>query len=299
MVIKSFEWLKNPKRLGLLYIVPLEILLNLIGMFPFIVAIYISFTDWTPITGDWWDASFIGTQNYFEILFDNIFINSVLRTLGIVIVCITIEFLLGLILALLFLEELVGKRILTSIAILPMMFMPAVTGYVFYMAFQSSGQINLTLSLILGSTIAISWLSDPMLSLFAIMITDIWQWTPFMFLVLFSGLIALPPDPVNSARILGGSRWQIFRDVELPLLKPVIFIALLLRAIEAFKMFDIVFIITKGGPGYATQTLSVFLYEEGFKFLKMAYVTAGGLIIMLLVAIVSWFAVKPILRRVV
>jgi multiple sugar transport system permease protein len=167
------------------------------------------------------------------------------------------------------------------------------------MAFQNSGQLNLTLGLILGRSIEISWLSDPTLALFGIMIADIWQWTPFMFLVLFSGLLALPPDPINSARILGGSRWKIFRDVELPLLKPVIVIALLLRAIEAFKMFDTVFIITKGGPGYATQTLSVYLYEEGFKFLRMAYVTAEGLTIMILIAVVSWFAVKPILRRVV
>lgn len=291
------KWLKNPKWVALLFIMPLEVLLNLIGMFPFVVAIYLSFTNWTPVTGNWWEASIVGPQNYIKMLFDANFIRSIFLTAGIVGFCVTIEFLLGLLLAFLFLEDLLGKKILTSLAILPMMFIPAVTGYVFYVAFQSSGPLNLTLSLFLGTDVQLRWLRDPMLSFLGIVITDVWQWTPFMFLVLFSGLLALPPDPINAARILGGSGWQTFRDVQLPMLKPVIIVALLLRAIEAFKMFDIVYIITMGGPGYATQTLSLYLYEEGFKYLKMAYVAAEGLAIMLLVAIICWYAAKPLLRR--
>jgi multiple sugar transport system permease protein len=126
------------------------------------------------------------------------------------------------------------------------------------------------------------------------MIVDIWEWTPLMFLILLSGLMALPEDQINAAVILGASRWQRFRLVVFPLLKPVIIIAIIIRGMEAVKIFDPIWIMTSGGPGTSTESISVYLYKEGFKFMKWSWVAAGGILVMVVISIISIYALKPL-----
>ncbi len=291
------KWLNDPKKFGVLSIIPLELLLNILIMIPFIIGIYISTTKWSPVLGDWWDTTlFVGYQNYLALFQDIDFLSAIGRTVIIVSAAVALEFCIGLILALLFYGEIRGSRVLSSLAILPMTVIPIVSGYTFYLLFLGKGPINQILSTIMGQEVAIIWLGKPATALLCIILTDVWQWTPFVFLVLFSGFQALPTDPINAARVLGASRFRVFKDIMLPMLKPIIFVALLLRGIEAVRIFDPIFILTGGGPGRSTQTISFFLYEEGLKFMKLGYAAAGSIIILLTLAIFSWRLTKLIRR---
>jgi len=155
----------------------------------------------------------------------------------------------GLALATLFADEFPGKRIFYSILLMPMMVVPAVAGYMFFMLFQSGGPVNDILSSLTGSPVTIAWLSDPTLALFAVMVADIWQWTPLMFLILLAGLVGVPEDQIKAATLLGANPWQRFVTIVLPKMKTIIIIALAIRVIENFKIFDTLYIMTGGGPG--------------------------------------------------
>lgn len=297
MPTKIASWVKDPKRFALLLMIPLQIVMNFVGLFPLVAEIYVSFTDWTPLSGDWYRANLIGLTNYYRIIGDSLFFEAMGRTLFLTVICVLTEFLIGLGLALLFTREFFGKRFFTSLVVMPMMVVPAVTGYMFFMLFQKDGPVNGILSLIGGSEVKIPWLIMPGTALFSIYITDVWQWTPFMFLIMLSGLLALPSDPINAAKVLGASRLQIFRDITLPMLKPLITVALLLRSIEAFKMFDGIFIMTHGGPGTATQTASMYLYEMGFRAWRLGYVAAEALLIVLAMLLLAWYVVRPLFLK--
>jgi multiple sugar transport system permease protein len=137
------------------------------------------------------------------------------------------------------------------------------------------------LSIFLGRSIQTNWLGHPLLASLAVILADVWQWTPIMFIFLYSGLLTLSKEPFSAATVLGASRIQIFRYVTMPSLKPFILIAILLRSIELFKLFDVPFTMTRGGPGRATETISIFMFYQGFKAWKLAYVSAGAVIILI------------------
>ena len=281
-----------------LLIAPGQLLMLFIVAFPAAVAIYIGFTEWTPTSGDnvwgayhywhWFDG-------YWEALRSGGFWHSVWLTLLITVVCVGVEFLLGFLLALLFLKEFRGRGLLTLFFLLPMMVVPAVSGFIFFMLFQVDGPVNQGLTAILpGGVIHVHWLDDPSLAKWSVMTVDIWQWTPLMFLILLSGLVALPEDQMNQARILGASFWHQFRYLILPMMKPIILIALIIRAIETFKLFDSAFLLTGGGPGDATQTISVYLYRQVIINARWGYASAVAIIILIFVSAAGAFAVRPI-----
>lgn len=277
---------------------PTMAFLYFLGMFPIVLEIYVSFTNWTPIRGNWWELGskldFVGINNYVGLATDELFLLSILRTVAIVVGVVLAEFLIGLGLAYLFLEGFRAKKIFTSVLFLPMMVVPAINGYIFFMLFLRGGPINGILSAILGQTVETAWLQQGTTALMAVMFMDIWQWTPLMFLILLSGFAALPQEPINAAYVLGASKWYTFRRIMLPLLKPIIIIAIVIRSMEALKLFDGVFILTKGGPGYATQTFSIYLYEAGFRFGQLAYVAAAALVILVSLAFIMRRAVRPL-----
>ena len=121
----------------------------------------------------------------------------------------------------------------------------------------------------------------------SVILVDIWQWTPFMFLILLAGLQAIPQEPYEAAMIDGASAWQTFRDITLPLLKPAILIALLLRTMDLLRIFDQVFILTQGGPGFATETISLYIYKTAFRFFDFGYAAAMSFVLLILVNFIS------------
>jgi multiple sugar transport system permease protein len=280
-----------------LLVAPGQVLMFFLVAFPAAVAIYIGFTEWTPTSGrDWYGAYHFWHwfDGYWEALRSGAVWHSIWLTVLITVVAVGVEFVLGFGLALLFLKEFRGRGLLTLFFLLPMMVIPAVSGFIFFMLFQVDGPVNQALTAILPGSVGIHWLDDPSVAKWSVMTVDIWQWTPLMFLILLSGLVALPEDQMNQARILGANFWHQFRYLILPMLKPIIAIALIIRAMETFKLFDSAYLLTQGGPGDATATVSVYLYREVINNARWGYASAVAIIILIFVSVAGAFAVRPI-----
>jgi multiple sugar transport system permease protein len=243
-------------------------------------------------------AAFVGLGNFYEILVEGHggvygFYDTLRTTFVYVSIAVSIEFILGLIIAMLLNRELRGIRVVRALLLLPMMTAPAVAGFIFvYMYGQGYGPIDYylkALGLMAPDTVI---LADGNLALLALIVVDIWQWTPFMIMVLLAGLTALPKDPFEMAEIDGASKWLIFKHLTLPLLKPVIAIALLFRIMDAFKVFDYVYILTNGGPSGRTATVSFAAYLTSIKFFDVGLGSAFCLIIMWIILGISLFLIK-------
>ena len=190
-----------------------------------------------------------------------------------VVVGIAVEYVLGLAIALLMNRRLRGIGIFRTALLLPMAMTPIVTGMVWLILYNPNyGLINYLLGLV--GIQGPDWISQPNTALLALIIVDIWQWTPFMFLVLSAGLAGLPIEVSEAAKVDGANRWQEFWSVTLPLLKRTSLLAILLRVIDLWKVFDTIFALTKGGPGTATQTLNFYGYLQGFRWFNLGYAAA-------------------------
>ena len=276
---------------------PIQALLFSILLFPFLLEIYLSLSAWEPGPTPWFLAEFNYGQSFVQIVQDIRFLLSVGRTFLITGIAVTAEFLLGLAGALIFSKSFRGKKVLTSIFLIPMFFMPIIVAYNFWMIFQPQGPLNYIISLIIGRPFLLPWLSREIPALIAIILTDIWEWTPFMFLIMTSGIMALPENPISAAKVLGASDWQVFRMVKLPMLKNIIIIALVIRFMEAIKIFDTPFIMTGGGPGFATETLSIYTFIISIQNGRLGYGAAAALILLISILLLITPAVRPILRR--
>jgi multiple sugar transport system permease protein len=277
-------------KLAKWFTVPSHLLLAFIVIFPLIMQVYISLTWWTPLDGEpWYNAykSFAWFDNYAEIFRDRDLWASIWRTLIFVAICVPIEFFLGLLLAMAFYEKVPAQSVLYSVILIPMMVVPAIAGYTFYLIFQQTGPLNLILSVVSASASEINWLNNVTRAFIAIAITDIWQWTPLMFLILYAGLMSVPEDQMKAAALLGATGWQRFRRIAFPRMKAVMVIAIALRLIECLKIFDPIFVMTKGGPGVATQSLSLYLYKQTFGDNNWSYVAAIGLGILVLLSVIA------------
>ncbi len=292
------RWINQENVFKLILVAPLQVLMWAILIVPTLLVIYLSLVRWEPILGDWTQAPFNWLGNYVKVLSDPRFWEVLGRTLIIVFFAVGLEFLLGFALALFFSQrQLPGKRLFTSIILYPMMLPWVVVGFTFYLLFLDRGPVNYILMQLFGPGAAQPWFKEPPLAIGTIILADVWQWTPFMFLILYSGLGALPKEPVEAAMTLGATRWQIFRLITVPMLKPVIIIALVIRALECFKVFDLVYIMTGGGPGTSTESLSLFIYRTGFVYGQLSLAAAMAVLLLISIAIVTRFAIRPLEYR--
>jgi multiple sugar transport system permease protein len=264
---------------GRLFTVPGQVVSFLVLIIPLAVALYMSFTDWTPTRGGLGEAHFTGTENYSELLvWDTRFLEAVARTLIISAICLALEFAAGLGLAVLFMRRFRGKKILFSAFLSPMMVLPVVVGYTFWMLFQSNGPVNQILGFIGLS--GVDWFKSSLPAVIAVILTEVWHWTPLFFLILLSGLNAVPENPLRAAIILGASPGQLFLHVVLPMLRPVIMVAFVVRTMEIVKLFDEVFMLTRGGPGSSTETVSLYIYKLAFNDFQLAYGAAAAFLVL-------------------
>jgi multiple sugar transport system permease protein len=258
----------------------------------FALLIYLSFINWRLTRGDWWEAPFYAVKNFGRVLTDERFVGSIGNTLLYAFTAVPVEFVLGLLLALSVHKITRGKGFFSGIFLVPMMVVPVVVGYNFTMIFSEAGPFNQLLSFVTGSEIRVNWLADFVFSKVAIILADIWQWTAFMFLMLLAGLTGIPQEPIRAAKILGANSWQIFWKITLPLLKPVIVIALVLRLLETLKVFDTVLLITGGGPGTSSESVAMTIYKVGWEYNRISRSAAMALIVffgtMVLVFVCFW-----------
>jgi len=279
-------------------VLPAQLTMLAVVLIPTLIVIWLALTDWQPTQAiPWWRAEFVWFWNFYDLWYDERFINAVLRTLFVVAVCIVVELALALGLALLFLEEWWWKRMAVSVIILPMMIIPVDAANAFFMLFNDRGPINHLVSLAIGSPFHFSWLSHPTWAMLPIMLCEIWQWTPLMFLMVLTGLMSMPQNQIRAAIALGASPARIFRRIMLPLLAPVLGIAVLIRSIETFKIFDPVYILTRGQPGGATETISMYMYNGAFVYFRMGYIAAAALIVLVLVISLCIAMSKPLKRH--
>jgi len=290
---------KEQRKLGNLMALPAQLLLVFIVAFPLLMQLYVSTTWWSPLDGVPWYMAYESWNwfaNYTDLVDDSRLWGAIWRTLVIVIVCVPAQFLLGLGLATLFVDSFPGKTIFYTLLLTPMMVVPAVVGYMFFLLFQQSGPINDLIGIFSGNPAEINWLNDVNLAMVAVMIAEIWEWTPLMFLILLAGLSSVPEDQMRAARLLGANAWQRFWRIAIPRMKTVIIIALVLRTIECLKVFDTLFIMTVGGPGVATESISLYIYKRTFQDLEWSYVASIGLFILvalsLLAGIGIWFMAR-------
>jgi len=235
---------------------------------------------------------FIGLTNFINIFSDIYFWNSVFNTFIIVVFAVLIEFALGLCLALLLGKIFFGGRIIKSLFIIPMMLPPIVAGLNFKLIFDTFGPINEFLK-IFGID-PINWLGNPFWARTSVIIADVWQWTPFIFIILLAGLQSIPEELNEAAKVDGASGFNLFRFITWPLLVPSATVALAIRAIDAVKIFDVPFLLTAGGPGGATEVLSLYIYRATFRFGTMGYGAAMASIMLIGLSLLAVLIIKII-----
>ena len=227
---------------------------------------------------------FCGLNNIQNVLLDARFWNSFKVTVTILIVAVAIETLAGLFLSLLFRDRVYGKRIIISLLMIPIMISPMVIGIIWrFILNPEIGIANYILKLF--GLQPLVWLGDIKYALPSIILIDIWQWTPFMFIIFLSGMQGISLSLYEAAEVDGASELDLIRYITIPMLKPIMYIAILIRSIDSFKMFDLVYILTRGGPVNSTETASLYIYKTGFNFFNMGKASTMSYILLIIMTI--------------
>jgi multiple sugar transport system permease protein len=265
-----------------LLVAPALAVLLALAIYPLLSSITISLQQETAAGGVW------SLSHFRRLASDSFFRTAMAHTFVYAAAALTCELLLGLGLALLLNEQIRGRGLFRASLLVPMMLPTVVVGVVWRLLLNPNfGAINGTLKQIGINTENLTWTASPRLALLSVIVVDVWQWTPFVFLVLLAGLQAIPQEPYEAALIDGSSRWQTFRHVTLPLLKPAILIVLLLRTMDLLRVFDQIFILTEGGPGFATETISLYIYRAAFRFSDFGYAAAMSFVLLAVTNVVS------------
>ncbi len=276
---------------GGLFLLPAVAFLVFTSLYPLIYALVLTVYRWDLKISP--EKKFIGLDNFTHAAKDVEFHNSLWVTLTFVVVTVLIEIVLGMAIALLVTREMRGVRVVRSLLLIPMVMTPVVVGILWRMLFNPDfGLFNYILSLFGADPKKLLWLGDPDLALWAVMITDIWEWTPFVTLCFVAGLTSLPVDLQKAARVDGASAWQTFWRVSLPMMKSVILVVGLLRFLDAFKVVDTIYVMTYGGPGNSTKLLSFFIYETGLKYFNIGYASTISWIFIALMFIITYYFIR-------
>ena len=260
------------KRPYLFFLLPALILVFGISIFPMVYSIYMSFMNVTLVSGK--AAEFVGLFNYFKIFKDPVFASSVRLSLIYSGITVTSEIVLGIGLGLLINSLTTGKRLLRTIVSIPMLTTPVIVGITFkVMLLPEIGIVDYVLGGLFGIP-SIPWLGDPVLALLTVAAVDIWQWTAFVALIVLASVQGIPSDIYEAALLDGSSGLRTLFRITLPLIKPALVIAALLRLMDTLKVFDHIYVMTKGGPVGGTDFISVFMYRIGFKYFHISYASA-------------------------
>ncbi len=262
-----------------LLLAPTITVLLALSIYPLIYSVRVSLHD---------TSGNLALTNFTRLVNDQFFLSALAHTFVYAVIALTFEFAIGLGLALLLDSQVRARGLFRSLLLVPMMLPPIVVGVVWRLLLNANfGALNGTLKRFGVNTESLTWTASPKLAMASVIAADVWQWTPFVFLILLAGLQAIPQEPYEAALIDGSSGWQTFRHVTLPLLMPAIVIALLLRTMDLLRVFDHIFILTEGGPGFATETLSLYIYRTAFRFSNFGYAAAMSFVLLLVTNVIS------------
>lgn len=271
------------KNIYWLFPLPAVLFTILMIAFPVVYTIYISMTDMTLMHPN---SKFIGLQNYISLFQDTRFLASIGRTFAFTIFVVALETVLGVALALILNREFAGKGVIKACLLLPMIATPVAVGLVWSLFYEPTiGLANYILKCF--GLPASKWLASNTFALPSIAFIDIWEWTPMIALICLAGLAGLSREPYESALVDGARPSQVFWYITLPMLKPTIMTAVILRSIDAFKTYDIIYTLTNGGPGFASETLNIYAFNLSFEYFKFGYGGAALMVLFLIVLLAS------------
>jgi len=263
-------------------VVPAVVVIGSVIVFPWVFTIWMSFQEWT-VGGA---RTFAGLSNYARLGTDERFISSVGHTLVYTILAVILPLILGTLAALIFNTRLPFRGVLRGLFVMPMMATPVAVALVWTMMFHPQlGVLNYLLSFIgIGPQ---AWVFHPATVIPSLVLVETWQWTPLVMLIVLGGLAAIPAEPYESAAIDGANTWQRFRYITLPMIAPFLMVAVIIRTIDALKSFDIIYAITQGGPGTASETINLYLYSVAFAYYDVGYGSAIAVVFFALVVALS------------
>ena len=272
------------------FVLPALVVVLAVIIFPWLFTIWMSFQEWKVGS----PTVFVGFANYLRLPTDPRFVDAVGHTLSYTALSVVLPLLFGTFAAVVFHAQFPGRGVWRALFIMPMMATPVAIALVWTMMFHPQlGVLNYLLSLI-GLPPQL-WVFHPDTVIPSLVLVETWQWTPLVMLIVLGGIAALPTEPYESAQIDGAGHWQMFRYITLPLIMPFLFIAAMIRCIDAVKSFDIIFAITQGGPGTASETINLYLYSVAFVYYDLGYGSAIAIVFFAL--IVALTALLLFLRR--
>jgi multiple sugar transport system permease protein len=291
------DWNRGGRRLGTALIALPAIILIALILVPLIYSIVLSLFEWgiTDINNP--DKPFVGLDNYVRLFTDPTVLVALRNTGVYVVASVGIELVLGFVIASALFEMTKGRRLANSIILLPMIVAPVITALLWrYLLDPQYGLVS-QIAIALGAEHGIDFFGSPQLALPALIMVDIWQWTPFVILILHAGMLGISEDQFEAARIDGAGRLRILRSIVLPAIAPQILLVLLFRTMDTYRIFDTVFVLTRGGPGTSTETIGLYTYRNGFSFFDMGYAMALSVFILITVAIISGVYLRLLRRR--
>ena len=287
-------WRVSNATFGFLIVLPALVVLAVFFVYPILYSGYMSlhFFDLAKPK----QFRFVGLENYIDVLQNEEFQRALINTFIYAGVAVPLEFIFGLLLALALANIQVGRSFMRTMLVIPMMLAPVVMGLMWKFMYNNEfGIINYALKAI-GVNSPPLWLADPNLALFSVVVVDVWATTPLIVLLMLAGLLSIPSEYYEAATIDGAGAWAAFRRITLPLLQPVILVALLIRGMDAFRVFDVIYVMTKGGPAMRSDVLSFFAYRQAFTHRQIGDATATAWI-MTLILLTGGFLLIRAMRR--
>lgn len=282
--------MRTPRWVPALYLGPAVMVMAAACLYPVLSAFQLAGYDWAMGT-PWSSARWVGWDNMVSAFTNPRVWSSLFTTLLFAGVCVTAEMVLGIALALALESPVRGMAVFRTLFILPMMIAPIAVGLAWrYMFDAQFGLINALLKLVGLS--AQTWLADPQLAFIAIVIADVWQWTPFVFIMMIAALAIVDTSVIEAARIDGAGWWQQTFLVKLPMVMHVIAITLMMRLIDAFRVLEVIYVLTFGGPGDSTEILALHIYKTAFVGQQLGVAAAVSVLLLVVVAMLSWGALR-------
>jgi multiple sugar transport system permease protein len=292
------DWNRGGRRLGSALIALPSLILIALILGPLVYSIVLSLFEWR-ITDINRDKPFVGLDNYVTLFTDPLVLTALGNTAIYVVAAVGIELVLGFVIASALFEMTKGRRLANSIILLPMIVAPVITALLWrYLLDPQYGLVS-QIVMALGADHGIDFFGSPQLALPALIAVDIWQWTPFVILILHAGMLGISEEQFEAARIDGAGRVRILSSIVLPAILPQILLVLLFRTMDTYRIFDTVFVLTRGGPGTATETIGLYTYRTGFSYFEMGYAMALSVFILVTVAIISSVYLRLLRRRAV
>ncbi|MGA2380465.1 MAG: sugar ABC transporter permease [Spirochaetia bacterium] len=287
---------RRMSRTAYSFLLPAVVAIFLVIIVPMVLAIFITFHDVNLVeTGGAMIPN--GARNFVTLFKDHRFFHSIVISLLYVVTAVSIETVLSVAIALLLDRKFHGRNLVRTLIIIPMFITPVVVGLSWRMFYDpTSGIINYLLG-VLGLGTRHDWLGNASIALPAIVLADVWEWTPFMILIVLAGLESIPQELYEAAVVDGTTRMTAIRYISIPLVLPAIVVAMIFRVVDAMKAFDLIYVMTKGGPGLATETTNLYAYTIGFQYFRIGYATTVALVFTVIATAVSSAFVSRLFRQ--